>query len=42
MLSYTEFCDKFNIRLDEQQAQAVQSTDRAVLAARRSRPRCVR
>lgn len=31
MLSYTEFCDKFNIRLDEQQAQAVQSTDRAVL-----------
>ena len=23
MLSYAEFCDKFNIRLDAQQAQAV-------------------
>lgn len=31
MLSYAEFCDKFNIRLDAQQAQAVQCTDRAVL-----------
>ena len=31
MLSYAEFCDKFNIRLDEQQAQAVRCTDRAVL-----------
>ena len=31
MLSYAEFCDKFNIRLDEQQAQAVQCIDRAVL-----------
>lgn len=31
MLSYAEFCIKFNISLDEQQAQAVQYSDRAVL-----------